>query len=405
MNKKIKVGILSCSLIVIILLTRPVNGVTCTNTSLITDKDTYYTQEKIKINASWDLYYDPEIETAFMQIQIFDAFDNNICNSPKYYAIGTLTKNWTVNIQLLDLPYSNFANILYIKLYNFYEDSHAGGEEFYLYESLTISIIKRGLSCQLSDFKDVLTLGETNYFTATFFDTKNNSLIKNETLNLFTLSNGEILFQTNLTTNENGEISFNISSTTHLNPGRNELRFSIKDNLIYNDTTFSYELFVKKIPVFVNITRFHKNLEKSNSIDILLYFYYLYNQSEKPVGNEMIKLVFYSDTTFEHELDLMTNQSGLLSIVVSLNNIIFQTTEKEVYIDITFHGTSQLENLTLSLHLNIENFLFQGISNQFLLTNISLFSILLMLLSLISLKLYNFQRNKFKLIRDLTFKF
>ena len=155
----------------------------------------------------------------------------------------------------------------------------------------------------------------------------------------------------------------------------------------------------------MNITRFHKNLEKSNSIDILLYFYYLYNQSEKPVGNEMIKLVFYSDTAFEHELDLMTNQSGLLSIVVSPNNIIFQTTEKEVYIDIIFHGTSQLENLTLSLHLNIENFLYQGIANQFLLTNISLFSILLMLLSLISLKLYNLQRNKFKLIRDLTFKF
>ncbi|MFX0011191.1 MAG: hypothetical protein ACFE9R_12815, partial [Candidatus Hermodarchaeota archaeon] len=154
-----------------------------------------------------------------------------------------------------------------------------------------------------------------------------------------------------------------------------------------------------------NITRFHKNLEKSNTIDILLYFYYLYNQSEKPIGNETIKLIFYSNTASKHELDLKTNQSGLLSIVVSPNNVIFQDAKKEIYIDIIFHGTSQLENKTLLLHLNIENFLYKGITNQFLLTNLSLFSIFLMLLSLISLKLYNHQRNKFKLIRDLTFKF
>ncbi|MFX0011190.1 MAG: hypothetical protein ACFE9R_12810, partial [Candidatus Hermodarchaeota archaeon] len=237
MNKKIKVGILSYILIVIILLTRPVNGFECKNTSLITDKDTYYTQEKIKINASWELYYDPDYQISFMQIRIFDTFDNNIWNSSEYYAIGSSTQNWTVDIQLLDLPYSNFVNILYIKLYNYYEYSFSG--QYNLEESLTISIIKKGLFCQLSNFKDVLTLGESNYFTATFFDTEDSSLIKNETLDLFTLNNEEILFQTNLTTNENGEISFNISTTSHLILGRNELRFRIKDNLIYNDTTFS----------------------------------------------------------------------------------------------------------------------------------------------------------------------
>jgi hypothetical protein len=229
--------------------------------------------------------------------------------------------------------------------------------------------------------------------------------LTNETINLITSCNEEILFQANLTTNENGEIPFNISSIDHLNLGRNELKFSIEDNFSYNDTTFSYELFVRKIPIFVNITKFEDNLEVANSFKIQLQFYYLVNQSKMPIENESVKLVFYSNTTYEYELNLMTNQSGFLNIKITPNNIIFQATENSLIIDIVFNGTDQLESKTISLNLEIENLSYQGISNLYLLSNIGLASILIMLLFFISLKAYHLRKTKFKVIKDLTFKF
>ncbi|MHA1461341.1 MAG: hypothetical protein ACTSO8_07660, partial [Promethearchaeota archaeon] len=227
----------------------------------------------------------------------------------------------------------------------------------------------------------------------------------NETFILITTYNEEIFFQTNLTTNESGEFAFNISTISHLNIGRNKIIFSMKNNALYNDTTFSYDIFVKKAPVFIDITNFEDNLEEANIIKIQLYYYYFFNQSEKPIENEKIKLVFYTNSIPEYESDLMTNQSGFVNISIFPNNIIFKAAVKSIYINVIFNGTGQLENKTIIINLKIENFSFQGISNLFFVTNISLFSILIILFSFISLKVYNLQRTKFKLIRDLTFKF
>ncbi len=91
-NKKIKVGILSCILLVIILLTNSAKAFSCNNTDLVTNKDTYYTHENIKINASWELYYDSEFETSYIRIQIIDNFDEILWNSDKYYSIGVTEK-------------------------------------------------------------------------------------------------------------------------------------------------------------------------------------------------------------------------------------------------------------------------------------------------------------------------
>ena len=136
-----------------------------------------------------------------------------------------------------------------------------------------------------------------------------------------------------------------------------------------------------------------------------LYYYYFLNQSEKPIENEKIKLVFYTNSISEYESNLMTNQSGFVNINIFPNNIIFKTTIKSIYINVIFNGTGQLENKTILINLKIENFSYQGISNLFFITNISLISTLIMLFLFISLKIYNLQRTKFKLIRDLTFKF
>jgi len=404
-NKKIKVGIFSCVLLIIILLTKSVKGFSYNNTSLETDKDTYYTHENIKINASWELYYDSGFESSFIQIQIIDSFDEILWNSTKYYSIGITEKNWTVNIQVLNITYSNFSNVLFIKMFNYYEHFETSLVVEAFRENSTVNLIKRSITCQLTGLKSILIFGDSNLFTACFSNTETCTRLINETFRLITTYNEEIFFQINLTTNESGEIAFNISTISHLNLGRNEIIFSMKNNVLYNDTTFSYEIFVKKIPVFVDITNFEDNLEDANIIKIQLYYYYFLNQSEKPIENEKIKLVFYTNSISEYESNLMTNQSGFVNINIFPNNIIFKTTIKSIYINVIFNGTGQLENKTISINLKIENFSSQGISNLFFITNISLISTLIMLFLFISLKIYNLHRTKFKLIRDLTFKF
>jgi len=404
-NKKIKVGILSCILLVIILLTNSVKGFSCNNTNLVTDKNTYYTHENIKINASWDLYYDSGFETSYIRIQIVDIFDEILWNSAKYYSIGISEKNWTVNIQGLNISYSNFSNVLFLKMYNYYENFETSEVVEAIREISTVNLIKRSITCQLTGLKSILIFGDSSLFTACFSNTETGNHLINETFRLITTYNDEIFFQINLTTNESGEIAFNVSTVSHLNLGRNEIIFSMKNNVLYNDTTFTYEILVKKIPVLVNITNFEDNLEEANIIKIQLYYYYFFNQSEKPIENEKIKLVFYTNSISESESNLMTNQSGFVNINIFPNNIIFKAAVKSIYINVIFNGTGQLENKTISINLKIENFSYQGISNLFFFTNIGLISTLFMLFSFISIKVYNLQRTKFKLIRDLTFKF
>ena len=404
-NKKNKVGILLSILLILILLPNSVKGFSCNNTSLVTDKDTYYTHENIKINASWELYYDSGFESSYIQIQIVDIFDEILWNSAKYYSIGISEKNWTVNIQVLNITYSNFSNVLYIKMYNYYENFETSEVVDTFREILTVNLNKRNISCQLTGFKTIMIFGDSNLFSAYFFGNETGTSLINETFNLVTRFNQEIFFQTSLTTNESGEIAFNISTISHLNLGRNKIIFSIENNIFYNNTTFTYEIFVKKIPVFVDITNFEDHLEDANIFKIQLYYYYYFNQNKIPIENEKIQLVFYADSISEYESNLWTNQSGFVNVKIFPNNIIFKTAVTSIYINVIFNGTGQLENKTISINLNIENFSYQTISNLFFFTNIGLFSALIMLSFFIFLKLFNLQRTKFKLIRDLTFKF
>ena len=405
-NKKIIGGFLSFIFLVIILLTNSVEGFSCNNTSLVTDKDTYFTHEKIKINASWELYYDSDFEISYIRIQIIDIFDELLWNSAKYSSTGIIERNWTVNIQALNITYSNFSDVLFIKIYNYYENTEIPGEiGNSIKETLTVNLIKKNITCQLSGFKNNLILGDSNSFSAHFSSTETGISLINETFRLLTTFNEEIFFQTNLTTNESGEVGFNISTISHLNLGRNEVKFSMKNNVLYNDTTFTYEIYVNKIPVSIDIASFENNLEKSNLIKIQLYYYYSFNQSEKPLENENVSLLFYTNSILEYESNLRTSQSGFLNITIFPNNIIFKTAVKSIYITVIFNGTGQLENKTLSFNLNIENFSYEGISFLFFSTNIGLFSIIILLMLFIGLKAYYLQRCKFKLIKDLTFKF
>jgi hypothetical protein len=369
------------------------------------DKEIYYNNENININASWELIYDLGHEISYFQIQIFDIFDRILWNSSEHHEIGYSEKNWTINIEFLNISFSNYTNTLFIKLYHFYKNQNGGGGPVEAFrEIIIINVLKRNVMCQLVGFKSVLKYGDYNFFTAKFYSIDNNSYLVNETFHFEIISNKKILYQNNFTTNESGEISFNISTISHLNLGENNIIFNIRNNMIYNNTTFSYDLFVEKLAIFIEILRFDNNLENDHLITIKLYFYF-FNQSIKPLKDQIIKTIIYNDLTVEYEDEFKTNQSGFVDIQISPNNFRFKENEKKFYIDIVFNGSKYLENKTITLNFKIQNFLSQGVFNFFFTSNIFLFSILIILFTSICMKVNIRKRTKFKLIRDLTFKF
>jgi hypothetical protein len=369
------------------------------------DKEIYYNNDNININASWELIYDPGYEISYFQVQIFNIFDKILWNSSEHHEIGYSEKNWTINIEFLNISFSNYTNTLFIKLYHFYKDQNGGGGPVEAFrEIIIVNVLKRNVMCQLIGFKSVLKYGEHNFFTAKFYGTDNNSYLVNETFHFEIISNKKILYQNNFTTNESGEISFNISTISHLNLGENNVIFNIRNNMIYNNATFSYEIFVEKLAIFVEVLRFDNNLENDHLITIELYIYF-FNQSIKPLKNQFLKTIIYNDLTLEYEDEFKTNQSGFVDIEISSNNFRFKENEKIFYVDIVFNGTKYLENKTITLNFKVKNFLSQGVFNLFFTTNIFLFSILIILFTSICMKVNVRKRTKFKLIRDLTFKF
>ncbi len=381
-------------------------GFSCSNTLLVTDKNTYNNNENIYINGSWELYYDSGFEISYVQIQITNIFDTILWNSSNYYTIGITQKNWTIHIQFLNLTLTNYPCRIYIKLFNYYENFNSNDVVATYKEIITVNITKRDVDCELTDFKSDLIYGESNLFTAQFYSGNTSFYLENETLQCIIKNNDEIIYQTNFTTDKDGMLSFNISTLKHLGLGRNNVSFSIKDNPHYLDTTFSYEIYVKKIPVYVEITNFVNTTEEGSLVKIQLFYYY-FNSSKKPLENENLKIIVYCNSTLEYEEMLKTNQTGFLNITILPSIFNFKVGDKIFYVDVDFifNGTSYLENRTMSLSFQIQNFQYHRNHSSFYFVNICLLSILTSLFTSIGLKVYKYKKAGFKLIKDITFKF
>ncbi|MBY9016420.1 MAG: hypothetical protein KGD68_12065 [Candidatus Lokiarchaeota archaeon] len=381
-------------------------GFSCSNILLATDKNAYNNNENIYLNGSWELYYDSGFEISYVQIQITNIFDNNLWNSSNYYTIGISQKNWTINIQFLNLTLTNNSCRIFIKLFNYYENFNSNDVIATYKEIISINITKRDFDCELTNFKSDLIYGESNLFNAKFYSGNTSYCLVNETLQCLIRNNDEIIYQTNFTTDNDGMLSFNISTVKHLGLGRNNISFIIKNNPYYLDRTFSYEVYVNKIPVYGEITNFVNSTEEGSLIKIQLFYYY-FNTSKKPLENENLKIIIYSNSTLEYEEVLKTNQTGFVNINILPSTFNFEEGDKMFYVDVDviFNGTIYLENRTVSLSFQIYNFQYHGNYSSFYFVNICLLSILTILFTSIGLKVYKYKKAGFKLIRDITFKF
>ncbi len=403
-RRKKKAVIFLYFLLGIMLIPKSALGFSCSNTLLVTDKNTYDNNENIYLNGSWELYYDPGFEISYVQIQITNIFDKILWNSSNYYTIGISQKNWTINIQFLNLTFTNYPCRIYIKLFNYHEDFNSNEVGTSYKEIITINITKRDVDCELTNFKSDLIYGESNLFNAKFYNVNTSVCLENETLQCIIRNNDEIIYQTTFTTDKDGMLSFNVSTVKHLGLGRNNISFIIKNNSYYLDTTFSYEVDVKKIPVYVDITNLVNNPEESSLLKIQLYYYY-FNINKKPLENESLKIIIYSNSTVEYVEILKTNRTGFVNINILPSIFNFKEDDIIFYVDVIFNGTSYLENRTICLSFQIQNFQYPRNYSSFYFVNICLLSILTSLFTSIGLKVYKYKKAGFKLIRDITFKF
>lgn len=328
----------------------------CRINNFQTDKEKYYVNEEIKINASWELNYNINTEVAFIQVQIFNSSNEIIWNSIEFNDNGNFEEYWILDFNHLNLSLTNYSNIFYIRFYSYYFQMDSTNTIFTFLETIRIKVIKRDLQCQLIGFEEFLKYGEDLRFEARFFDnsTTEHKLDQiNQTVHFEIMFNNIIIYQQNYTTNKTGMINIFLSSIHHLKLGSNKLMFTLSNNMIFNDSKFYYYVFIEKNPVFIDIMNFQDSLTKNEDLEISLFYHYTFNQTNKPLINQSIKLQIFENETLKFIDEYWTDNLGALHI--DLAQSIFNHDQKEgiFLIILKFNGTKFKENKTLYLKLKI----------------------------------------------------
>jgi hypothetical protein len=406
-RKKYILLVLTLTIINLFIAINPVEGFYYNLISLKINKDSYFIDEDIRINASWQLNYNKENELAYIQIHITDDFEQIIWNSTKYDDIGTYKNNWSVSIYNLILDFNNSSFIFYVKFFLFYfhiENMYT--IRTYL-ETLKISVFKRNVTCQLIGYKDRLRFGEILSFNALFFDESSDipQNLNNLTVSFIILFNDLIIHQKNYTTNNLGVIYINLSSLTNLKLGQNILKFSIKKNPLFNNSIFKYNLFVEKGQLNIEIIKFDSNLEVDDALEVELYFYYFINETEVPLINHKLsaKIFNYNKTILIEEYK--TDNQGILYLIISQELFFFSQYSHELTLSIYFNGTNSLENKTINLSFNIDQEPFSDLQYSFQMKFISFSSILIIIIILISFVIIKKRSKSEKLVSELVIKY
>jgi hypothetical protein len=384
-----------------------VNAFNCNLITLEADKTEFFIDEDIKINASWELNYNDINEIAYTQIQILDYSDDIIWNSSKHNEIGIFEKNWTVHIEQLNLGLNNHSIILYVKFFIFYFQIDTTNTMYTYLGTIPIKIFKRNTSCQLIGYRDHIKLGEDLSLIAKFYTESSGSSLKltNQTIQFMISFNNLIIHSTNYTTNSLGEIYVNITSLTHLKPGQNILLFSIKNNKVFNDSKFVYNIYVDKNPIYIDIIGFTDTLKQNENLEIKLFYYFYINLSQEPLANYSILLNIIDNNTCVFTNEYKTDRFGILAINLSQEFFNFNQQNQEFIINISFNGTFLLEKKTFSLNLKLNQKINSEIYDSFQINFLSFFSILIVVLVLFSYLITNKRNKSEKLLTEITIRY
>jgi len=369
------------------------------------DKTVYYNDDKIEIHAIWELTYNPVTEHAYIQIQLFDIYDNNIWNSSTYDEIGVFEENWTIAIQDLNISFNNYSNIIFIKfLHCIY---YPIGPILSYMDTIAIEIFKREIECELSGFTTTLNYGQNFTFDAIFSDKINDSVLTDLRVLVQVKSNNVTFYQDNFTTNQSGAILVNDSIIPFLNIGTYRIIFSIGDHYLYNNSMFYYEIEVQKIPILVEINKFESAL-KNNEIfemEVLYYYFDFINARYEPLKNSQIEVVVYNEGKVSYRNEFTTNDSGILGINIPLETLNLPEKRRELSVNLLYNGTDLLSNNTLTLNVEITPSSIFGTINSMQFTTIIILALLSTFLIAFTLMTFNRRRSKFKTLSEISFKY
>jgi hypothetical protein len=406
--KKKKIVLISILIIAeLFLVINPVKAFSYNLISLELNRDTYFIDEKIKVNASWDLFYNPANEIAYTQIHILDSFDQIIWNSSKYNEIGTFDKNLTINIQDLSLESNNSSVVLYVGFFLFYFHTENLNTIRQYLEMLEIRVNKRNISCELIGYKDRIKFGEFLNFSAQFFDETANGtqIVNNQTINFIISSSGLVIHENDYITNDSGTINFNLSSLTDLRLGENQLRFSIYDDPVYNNVSFIYSLFVEKYQLKFEIITFRNELKKNEDLELILFCYYDIDQIEIPLASQNLLIEIFDNNTIIYTAQYKTNAYGILDMAISHGLFVIDQNSIEFTLRISFNGTESIEKGILNLNFNIDNGQLSDLANSLQVRILSFSSVLIVIFIILSYVIFNKKSKNEKLLSELVIRY
>lgn len=374
----------------------------CNLIYLRTNKNQYFSDESIAIEASWSFDY-IEVEKPYFQIKIYNNLNELIWNSSRFEEKGVFEEIWNVKIENLNLNFINYSNVILIKA--FVSNELNGGDMIsYFLDTLYITIIKRSICCELLNFTDKLIFGKNLSLTARFYCEGTNVSLSEKEILVYVISNKLKVYEGNFTSNYEGLISFKLSSLNDMQVGVNSLIFNITNGFIYNQTVFSYQILVEKTVVYIDILKYEKRIGLNENLKLELFFYFL-NESIIPLKNQTIEILIYDNLSINYRIYSLTNEFGMLKVNISPPYYDLNSINQKFYISLIYNGSWLLKGKGLVLEFEILTIKLPD--NNFLLSPlITIIGCLVIILAVINFIYQNRKKKpKFKKVNEICFKF
>ncbi|MFW6311121.1 MAG: hypothetical protein ACOC1K_02675 [Nanoarchaeota archaeon] len=395
-----------CLVIIIIFLSTflkynpAVNGLTLSEYSISTDKDTYYLNEIINFSVSWNLICGDK-EIFFARVEIQNSTNDILWKSADYYEEGFNQKTFKLNpTDLNSTFYSSTQIMIKLVIYDFFNERSPE-----TIVSQSIQLLKHNIKMEIIQLDNSKLYGEIYNFEAKVYQDEN-SLISNKKINLTIISSNKVIYTLKFKTDLAGILNFNLSSVKYFNPGKNILIFSYSNETFYNDFYFRLEIEVKKISQMIDFEYNKTEFIKKENLNIELNCYYEFLNETYLLSNKDINLkIFDSSQALVYEALHKTDEDGKVSIKIEKDFLNFKSRTGIIRIHIILKGDAYLEEKALIIELKVEELFWQ--TQEIRNLNSSSFFSILILLSILFIYLVkkNTSKSKEQELSNLSFRY
>lgn len=374
-----------------------------TNSSLSTDKDSYFLYENIQISSSWSLNLN-EDENYSIHIEINTTSKKNLWRSSDFFEEGVQEKLF--EIKASNLNYTNFNDSAQIKIYLCLVKY---GKRDYLstIKNKSIQILKQNITINLINFDKSLTYGEMFHLKAQFFQKENESnLLSNEMVNLVIMVQNHINYERILETNNLGILNLNLSSAKYFITGKNTIKLSILNCSLSNEFTINFEIEVKKLKPIIIINYELEDFIESKYLKLQVECYYKTLNQKSALSEKYLFLeIFDSSKALIYKADYKTNKNGKIDIKIDKELIDSKFKTDGIRIKIYYKGDSYFEKEEVIIEIDTNQIFWQTQEIRKI-NSFSFFSISFLILLLL---IYIFKKNKIQSnnedLLNLTFRY